>query len=299
MTRYGMVIDATACTGCDGCFIACKDEFVGNDFPPYTAAQPDTQYGYYPGATPLNGVESASVWVVHGQNWMKNTEVVRGTFPKVKVTTYPQPCMQCADAPCMNVATDGAVYRRPDGVVVFDPVRSVGQEQIVAACPYGAAYWNPVTKIPQKCTFCVHLVDAGQNPKCVDICHMSAIHFGNLDDPTSNVSKFLASSSAAPLHPEYGTKPQVFYVGLPKTFITGALIDHTTGGCLQGATVTVRDLTGGAAYAATSDNYGDFWLDGLDSGKIYMVTISATGKLQKMLEAYTDTNVDLGGIEVF
>ena len=49
MTKYGMVIDATLCMGCDACFMACKDEFVGNDYPPYTAAQPETQYGYYPG----------------------------------------------------------------------------------------------------------------------------------------------------------------------------------------------------------------------------------------------------------
>jgi Fe-S-cluster-containing dehydrogenase component len=57
------------------------------------------------------------------------------------------------------------------------------------------------------------LIDAGKNPKCVDVCPMNAITFGDLDDPNSAVSK--AAKNAAALHPEYGTKPKVTYIGLP------------------------------------------------------------------------------------
>ncbi len=41
MTRYAWLIDTTKCIGCQTCTIACKDQFVDNDWPPYSAAQPD------------------------------------------------------------------------------------------------------------------------------------------------------------------------------------------------------------------------------------------------------------------
>ena len=32
--KYGMVIDITRCNGCYNCFLACRDEYCGNDYPP-------------------------------------------------------------------------------------------------------------------------------------------------------------------------------------------------------------------------------------------------------------------------
>ena len=40
MARYGFVIDITKCNGCYNCFLACRDEHCGNDFPCYAAPQP-------------------------------------------------------------------------------------------------------------------------------------------------------------------------------------------------------------------------------------------------------------------
>ena len=40
MARYGMLINIDKCNGCYNCFLACRDEFEGNDYPPYSAAQP-------------------------------------------------------------------------------------------------------------------------------------------------------------------------------------------------------------------------------------------------------------------
>ena len=39
MTRYGMIIDITKCTGCYNCFLSCRDEFAGNDNGSYAAAR--------------------------------------------------------------------------------------------------------------------------------------------------------------------------------------------------------------------------------------------------------------------
>jgi len=182
MVRYGMVIDTTRCVGCSNCFGACKDEFVGNDFLPWSVAQPDAQYGFYGQAAYPTGTPSAGAWVIPGQTWMKDVEVESGKFPNVQSRFVYMPCLQCDTAPCMAAAQNGAIYKRPDGILIIDPTKSAGQTQLVDSCPYGQIYWNNALQIPQKCTFCAHLVDAGKNPKCVDACPMNAITFGDLDN---------------------------------------------------------------------------------------------------------------------
>ena len=92
MTQYAMIIDISRCTGCYCCFTACKDEYWGNAFPPYTAAQPRL-----------------------GQFWLNIKNKERGKYPYVKAAYMPIPCMQCRNAPCVEAAEDNAVYRRDDG----------------------------------------------------------------------------------------------------------------------------------------------------------------------------------------
>ena len=213
MVRYGFVIDTTRCTGCSVCFSACKDEYVGNDFLPYSKSQPETQYGFYGQSAEPDGVNPGGAWVIPGQTWMKDNMVSTGTYPNVKAKYVYTPCMHSDNAPCITAALNGAVYKRPDGLVIIDPEKSTGQTAIQDACPYGVIYWNTALDIPQKCTGCAHLIDQGKNPKCVDVCPMNAITFGDLDDPNSAVAK--AAKNAAALHPEYGTKPKVTYIGLP------------------------------------------------------------------------------------
>ncbi len=104
MPRYGMVIDVTKCDGCYNCFIACKDEYCEQAKPGYSAAQPMT-----------------------GQDWMKIIGKERGQFPKVKQDYIAVPCMQCENASCMS-GTDGAVYKRDDGIVMHRPGEGRGPE---------------------------------------------------------------------------------------------------------------------------------------------------------------------------
>jgi len=103
-----MIIDITKCSGCYNCFLACRDEFCGNDYPGYSVAQPYS-----------------------GQFWMKILERERGRYPKVKVAYTPIPCMQCENAPCIEASLDGAVYRRADSMVILDPAKAQGQKQIL------------------------------------------------------------------------------------------------------------------------------------------------------------------------
>lgn len=266
-----LIFDRTLCNGCFNCQIACKDEHVENDWPPYAMAQPDT-----------------------GQFWMRVTQIERGTFPKVKLAHMDLLCMHCDEAPCIKAATGGAVYKRSDGIVIIDPAKSVGQRQLVDACPYGVIYYNQDADIPQKCAFCVHRLESGKTPRCVDACIATqALIFGDRADLKATIEE----KGAVPLHPEYGAKPRVYYVGLPKTFIAGALVD-SKGECLAGADVTATDTASGTVVAkATSDTFGDFWLDGLDVNKTYDVAITSAGKT-KTISVSLDTDKNLGDIQL-
>ena len=271
MARYGMVIDITKCNGCFNCFLACRDEYCGNDYPPYSAAQPLT-----------------------GHFWMKVIERERGKYPKVKLAYVPIPCMHCKDATCVKASHDGAVYRRPDGIVIIDPVKSKGQKQILTTCPYRVIYWNEEKQIPQKCTFCAHLMDAGwKEPRCVELCPTGALIWGDLDDPNSAPSKLIAAGTEV-LHPEYALNERVSYIALPKKFVAGTVVNGDTDECAGGVTVTLSG--NGEKKTAKTNFFGDFEFDGLPDNADYKVSIKAPGYKGQEFDAKTKVDVYLGEV---
>ena len=284
MTRYGMVMDITRCNGCYNCFLACRDEFSGNDFLPYSASQPKT-----------------------GHFWMRLVEKERGQYPKVKVAYTAVPCMHCEEPRCAAAAQYGAVYRREDGIVIIDPEKGAEQRQIVDSCPHRVIFWNDEKRVAQKCTFCAHLLDAGwKEPRCVEACPTDALIFGDLDDPESDISKLIASGQTEELHPEYGLGSAVRYVGLPKRFVAGAVVFADTDACGEGAEVTLQDEAGGSAGGpalagpvermVVADNYGDFEFEGLTADKVYRVTVRSAGYETRELTARTNVDLYLGDI---
>ncbi len=270
MTRYGMVIDVSKCGGCYNCFLACKDEHCGRDFPGYSAPQPAT-----------------------GHSWMRVVEMERGSYPKVKLAHLAIPCMQCREAPCLECGQDGAVYRRPDGIVVIDPVRAKGRRDLVSACPYGVIYWNEEEELPQKCTFCAHLLDAGwKEPRCVELCPAGALTFGNLDDPESKVARLVAERDTEVLHPEFELGENVVYVNLPKKFIAGSVAYADTDECASGVVVTLS--ADGRRVTTSTDEFGDFEFEGLSDNREYTVRLAADGYLACEVNARTSRDVYLG-----
>jgi Fe-S-cluster-containing dehydrogenase component len=137
-SKWNLIVDVEKCDNCRVCFIAVKDEHNGNDFPGYSAAQP-----------------------AQGHNWLDIRRKERGSYPLVEAHFMPVMCNHCDDAPCMKAAKNGAVRKRPDGIVIIDPEKSKGQKQIVDACPYGAISWNEEKQMPQHWIFDAHLLDAG------------------------------------------------------------------------------------------------------------------------------------------
>jgi Fe-S-cluster-containing dehydrogenase component len=271
MTRYGMVIDLVKCTGCYNCFLTCRDEFAGNDYPPYSAAQP-----------------------MSGMNWIKVQEKERGQYPKVKVAYTPVICMHCSNATCMQAAQNGAVYRK-DGIVIIDPVKAKGQKQIVTACAYRVIEWNEEKQIPQKCDFCAHMLAQGEKlPRCVESCPTGALVFGDLDDPKSEVSKLMASDKAESLRPEYGLKENVKYIAVVKKFVAGLVITEDKSEVAIGAKVTLSG--NGDTFETKTNDFGDFEFEGLADNKAYTVTIEAKGFKPKTIKTKTTKDIYLGEI---
>ncbi len=267
------VIDVGICNGCYCCQIACKDEHVGNDWTPYAKPQPDT-----------------------GQFWMKQHEFVRGTVPKVKVSYRPRLCMHCDDAPCIPACpVEGAIYKRDDGLVIIDPTKCTGCKSCVDVCPWGAIYFNESLNIAQKCSGCAHLLDNGwKEPRCVDACPTGALKFGE----ESELKKLI--SEAEVLEPKtlagikkHSAKPRVWYLRVPRKFIAGTVYDPKEKEVIIGAACT---LTKGAKkWTATTDNFGDFWFEGLDEGK-YALTIDKGKKSKSFAGINTEKDVNLGDI---
>ena len=106
------VLDVAKCSGCYNCQLACKDEHAGNDWTPYAKPQPDT-----------------------GQFWVKLTEHVCGTIPKLKIHYIAEMCNHCDNPACINMTGCGAIKKRDDGFVIIDPEKCKGCELCKSFCP--------------------------------------------------------------------------------------------------------------------------------------------------------------------
>ena len=272
-----MVVDIAKCNACYSCFIACKDEYWDNDYPPYSAAQPR-----------------------HGQFWIRIEKKEGGTYPHIRVSYMPIPCMQCDAAPCIKAAKNGAVYKRPDGIVVINPEKAVGQRQIVDACPYGAIFWNEEKQLPQKCNFCVQRLEGGAIPRCVQACPSKAMIFGDLDDPESEVSKLVGSGKADVFRPEDNTKPRVYYIGLErvtKSFLAASVVFGDVDECAEKVKATLVNKQSGEEKTALTDTYGVFEFTGLSAAR-YSVKLEYAGYAEKTMDVDLKADNYLGSVNL-
>ncbi len=198
--RYGMVIDLQKCVGCNSCTVACRAEQ----------------------GTPA------------GIHFHKVMKYEAGKYPNAKMKFLPMPCMHCQDPPCQKVCPTGATYMNDTGLVLIDPTKCIGCRACMVACPYEARQflwdiWNyyegqfatPYEQVKQrnfdkgtvvKCNFCIHRLEDGHQPACVDTCPALARTFGDLDDPESEISRLIVLYRGAPFREELGTEPSVLYI---------------------------------------------------------------------------------------
>lgn len=213
--KWAMVIDNRRCTACDSCTVACIAE---NNLPP-------------------------------GVTYRMVGKVETGEYPNLRAYFMPSNCMQCENAPCIEAANKvipGSMSRRPDGIVVMDYKKMKGKpvfEAASKACPYPKSLWydegknysdgTPAVQLHEKravreygklwsrketkgttrkCHFCTQRIDAGMLPACVTTCTGQAMHFGDLNDSGSLVSKLLAANKSMRLELTKGAEPRVHYV---------------------------------------------------------------------------------------
>jgi len=157
--RYAMVIDLARCIGCEACTVSCKVEHN------------------VPVASPKE--------IANRIQWTEVYFKEKGKYPDVKIDLNPRPCMHCENPPCVPVCPVKATYNDKDrGLVLQHHESCKGYGYCIAACPYGARYFNwsepdyggrlreqalnpdphPQVKkrhkgIVEKCTFCVERLD--------------------------------------------------------------------------------------------------------------------------------------------
>ena len=275
MARYGLVCDIEKCCGCYACFLSCRDEFSGKDHLPTAASQEN------------------------GQLWLNVEEIEYGEGSKIKVDYFPKMCQHCADPLCARNAPEGAVYKRDDGIVIIDPVKAKGEKGIVNNCPYGVVVWNEARSLPQKCTLCAHMLDAGEKTvRCVECCPTGALIFGDLDDPDSEVSRIIREKEelAEAWMPENGTEPGCRYISMPKPFLAGeVLFKDNPGEPAKGISLTLKDNFGNALDTVT-DCFGDFEFKRLEKDQTYTLHVEAPGYMDFSCVVDFKDSVNLGEI---
>ncbi len=145
----------------------------------------------------------------------------------------------------MEVCPSTATRKRDDGIVTIDYDLCIGCAHCSTACPYQARYKytkqdfafeeGPIDSekqrvderrvgVSNKCNFCVDKIDAGTargltpgidpdaTPACVNSCIANALHFGDIEDTESNVSKLVEENEHFRMHEELGTGPSFYYL---------------------------------------------------------------------------------------
>jgi Fe-S-cluster-containing dehydrogenase component len=269
--KWNMIVDIERCNNCRGCFLAVKDEHTGNDFPGYAAEQP-----------------------AMGANWLDIERKERGTYPIVDVHFMPVMCNHCDDAPCMKVATGGAIKKRADGIIIIDPDKAKGQKAIVDACPYGAVSWNEELQLPQAWIFDAHLFDDGWD-KTREEQHCPTDVFRSVKVEEAEMQELIVTEELEVLQPELHTKPRVYYKNMhffTKCFVGGSvagLVDDVDE-CMAGAEVLLTK-DGREVGRSTTDTFGEFKIDDLEpnSGHYEIAVTGEVGNFSTGFELGADS----------
>ena len=225
--RYSMMIDVGACIGCRRCLHACKLENNVPDEP--------------------SNMHWIDLFELENKRPFSEIHGIPPEDASVDYTASPQEghwylsfnCFHCDNPPCTKVCPTGATYKDEDGLVLVNYDLCIGCRYCMAACPYNARTFNwleakhpparvsPIDgsivtlnpKVPlrprgvvEKCTFCAHRIrDGNPIPRCVEVCPVNARHFGDLNDPESEVSRILETVRTNRIKEELNTVPMLYY----------------------------------------------------------------------------------------
>ena len=215
--RWFFLVDTNKCVGCGMCVKACKLEneipYDANVTRTWVERYVVTKDGKVHADTPKSardGFTTSNIDLGMGKmEAINNADIDKAFF-------VPKLCNQCENPPCVQVCPVGATYQAPDGVVLVDRTWCIGCGYCIMGCPYGVRFFHPVYHTAEKCNFCYHRITKGMKTACVQACPFGARQIGNIKDPKDPVTKIIMTQRVGVLKEEYGTKPQVFYIGLDK-----------------------------------------------------------------------------------
>jgi molybdopterin-containing oxidoreductase family iron-sulfur binding subunit len=204
--RLGMAIDVRRCIGCNTCTVACKIE---------------------------NNLPNGNWWNRVLTDGGEGEGTPKGVFPHVDMTYITIACQHCDNPACTRVCPVGATYKDGEtGIVQQDYDKCIGCRMCIAACPYtgvrsfnweepkydlGFAVGDSDVSVHQKhvvekCTMCAHRWAKDKEPACIPVCPARARHWGDFNDPESEVAKLITSRAYTQIKPEEGTNPSVYYL---------------------------------------------------------------------------------------
>ena len=172
MAEKAILYDATKCTACRGCQVACKQ---WNDLP----GELTTNRGTYENPPDL----SENTWLK-----MRFTEI--GDTPEnFRWLFARRACMHCTDAACVEVCPTKALYHHELGFVAYKRELCSGCGYCVEACPFdvprsGGGGGGAVhgVRTMSKCIFCEDRITNGEEPACVKTCPTGALTYGDRSD---------------------------------------------------------------------------------------------------------------------
>ena len=269
--KFGLVIDITRCDGCGSCMLSVKDEYSGNNYPGYAAEIPEHVF-------PMNLKE-----VVQGQGYKIKMDYIPKMFPhnrNLDISRIP------------GEVPEGAIYVREDGLTVIDPEKAKGCRNIYEYLKElypdpDIVTWNEELEIPQIYTLDAHRMDEGEKyPRCVEDCPTQAMHWGDLNDPESDVSKFIAShpGEIEDIYSEEGADFVVRYYKLPKPFIAGEVTTADESDVLTEVRVTLTEKSTGQIIVTETDFMGDFQFKYLKQGEEYTVQVDGCEAIDVILD---------------
>ncbi len=156
-STYGFLVDASRCTGCKTCVMACKDY---NDL--------DASCAY------------RRVWDYEGGTWERDE--AGAWTQRAFCYSLSLACNHCEEPVCVQVCPTGAMHKEANGLVRVDRHVCVGCGYCELACPYRAPHVGADTLQSQKCDGCFDRVGRGEKPLCVEACPLHALDFGPMDE---------------------------------------------------------------------------------------------------------------------
>jgi nitrate reductase beta subunit len=256
--QRAIVLDLNKCVGCHTCSIGDRTTWTNKESMEchWWNSVETKPSGGYPHAWEKMGGGFKDDKVVLGrlpkeddyQDPNLGEDTPAGEYPDLWYYYLPRLCNHCSKPACVAACPRKAVYKREDGIVLIDEDRCRGYRYCIQACPYKKIYFNRALNKSQKCILCYPRVEKDLPPVCVEVCPGQIRQFGDLEDPKSVVHRLVkVEKIALPLHPEFGTEPNVFYIPpawVPREHLRevfGPDVDHALDR-LKNLTPELRDI---------------------------------------------------------